>query len=139
VDIATRERYALGTMENPLFPGVFERAATSVGGSIRAAELALEGRIAFNPAGGTHHGKRACASGFCYLNDPVFAILRLLRAGLRSALYVDIDDAGWLVVIKPTDWPDVKATLVPGSQVAAPYEAKMAADGFAGCACAPGT
>ncbi len=48
-------------------------------------------------------------------------------------------DTGWLVVLKPADWPAVKATLVPGSQVAAPYEAKMAADGFAGCACAPGT
>jgi glycine cleavage system H protein len=46
-------------------------------------------------------------------------------------------DAGWLVIIKPADWASVKPTLTPGSQVAAPYEAKMAADGFAGCACAP--
>ena len=44
-------------------------------------------------------------------------------------------EAGWLVVIKPVDWASVKPTLVPGSRVAAPYEAKMAADGFAGCAC----
>ena len=47
--------------------------------------------------------------------------------------------AGWLVILKPVDWPSVKATLVPGTQVAGPYEAKMNADGFAGCACAPGT
>jgi len=46
-------------------------------------------------------------------------------------------DAGWLVIIKPADWASVKPTLTPGSQVAGPYEAKMAADGFAGCACAP--
>ena len=46
---------------------------------------------------------------------------------------------GWLVVLKPTDWAQVRPTLVPGTQVAAPYEAKMSADGFAGCACAPGT
>ncbi|MCC6197355.1 MAG: glycine cleavage system protein H [Burkholderiales bacterium] len=46
-------------------------------------------------------------------------------------------DAGWLVVLKPTDWAQAKATLVPGTQVAAPYEAKMNADGFAGCQCAP--
>jgi acetoin utilization protein AcuC len=91
VDHATRECYAIGTMENPLFPGVFERASTAVGGSIRAAELALEGRIAFHPAGGTHHGRPAKASGFCYFNDPVFAILRLLRAGVESVLYVDLD------------------------------------------------
>ncbi len=46
--------------------------------------------------------------------------------------------SGWLVVLKPADWASVRASLVPGAQVAGPYEAKMAADGFAGCACAPG-
>jgi acetoin utilization protein AcuC len=91
VDLGTRQRYAIGTMENPIFPGVFERASTSVGGSIRAAELALEGRIAFHPAGGTHHGRPDHASGFCYFNDPVFAILRLLQAGLSRVVYIDLD------------------------------------------------
>ena len=43
--------------------------------------------------------------------------------------------AGWMVILKPTDWNSVKPSLVPGASVAAPYEAKMAADGFAGCAC----
>ncbi len=43
--------------------------------------------------------------------------------------------AGWMVIIKPADWASAKATLVAGAAVAAPYEAKMAADGFAGCAC----
>jgi glycine cleavage system H protein len=43
--------------------------------------------------------------------------------------------AGWMVIIKPADWGSVKPALVPGTAVAAPYEAKMAADGFAGCAC----
>jgi acetoin utilization protein AcuC len=90
-DIETRQRYGVGTMENPLFHGVFERAATSVGGSIRASELALEGRIAFHPAGGTHHGRPDRASGFCYFNDPVFAILRLLKSGLERVVYVDLD------------------------------------------------
>jgi glycine cleavage system H protein len=41
---------------------------------------------------------------------------------------------GWLVAIRPADWPSVKATLTPGSQVADKYEAKMQADGFKGCA-----
>jgi glycine cleavage system H protein len=41
---------------------------------------------------------------------------------------------GWLIILKPDEWDSVKAGLVPGSQVAGPYEAKMAADGFAGCA-----
>jgi acetoin utilization protein AcuC len=91
VDPGMRERYRLGTMENPLFPGLFERAATSVGGSIYAALLALEGRIAFHPAGGTHHGRPDRASGFCYFNDPVFAILTLLDGGLKRVLYADLD------------------------------------------------
>lgn len=91
VDAETRRRHAVGTMENPLFPGLFARAATSVGGSIRAAELALEGRIAFHPAGGTHHGRPDRASGFCYFNDPVFAILTLLRGAAERVLYVDLD------------------------------------------------
>lgn len=86
-----RQRHGLGTMENPLFPGLFERASTSVGGSIRAAEIALQGRVAFHPAGGTHHGRPDRASGFCYFNDPVFAILTLLDAGIERLLYVDLD------------------------------------------------
>ena len=44
---------------------------------------------------------------------------------------------GWLVILKPNDWAAAKATLTPGMQVAPKYEAKMAADGFSGCACAP--
>ena len=42
-------------------------------------------------------------------------------------------DKGWLVILQPEDWASVKAGLTPGSEVAAPYEAKMESDGFAGC------
>ena len=42
-------------------------------------------------------------------------------------------DAGWMIIIAPDDWESVKAGLMPGSEVSAPYEAKMDADGFAGC------
>ncbi len=41
---------------------------------------------------------------------------------------------GWLVKLRPADWGTAKATLTPGTAVAGPYEAKMTADGFAGCA-----
>jgi glycine cleavage system H protein len=43
---------------------------------------------------------------------------------------------GWMLRVKPADWAAAKATLTPGLAVAAPYEAKMAADAFAGCAAA---
>jgi acetoin utilization protein AcuC len=86
-----RERYQVGTLENPLFPGLFERASMTVGGSILSAELASKGHVVFHPTGGTHHGRTDRASGFCYFNDPVFAILTFLREGSRNVLYIDLD------------------------------------------------
>lgn len=91
VDPDVRERYQVGTFENPLFPGLFDRAAMTVGGSILAAELANDGGVVFHPSGGTHHGRPDRASGFCYFNDPVFAILTLLDLGREHVLYVDLD------------------------------------------------
>ena len=43
-------------------------------------------------------------------------------------------ETGWLVTIRPEYWDAVKPTLTAGDAVAAQYEAKMNADGFAGCA-----
>jgi glycine cleavage system H protein len=43
---------------------------------------------------------------------------------------------GWMIVLKPDDWENVKAGLTPGSEVAPKYEAKMDADSFDGCAAA---
>lgn len=39
---------------------------------------------------------------------------------------------GWMVRVKPAD-PGAVSALTPGGAVAAPYEAKMQADAFAGC------
>lgn len=86
-----RVRFNFGTMENPWFPGLLERAATTVGGSVLAAETALAGMTAFHPSGGTHHGMPDGAHGFCYFNDPVFAILTLLAHDLDRVAYVDLD------------------------------------------------
>jgi acetoin utilization protein AcuC len=87
-----REKYGLGTIENPIFPGVFQRASTSVGGSIEAARLVAEAPgVAFHPAGGTHHAAPGRARGFCFFNDPVFAVLAFKRAGLGRILYLDLD------------------------------------------------
>ena len=91
VDRDVRERYQIGTLENPLFEGLFDRAARTVGGSILAAQLALEGHTVFHPSGGTHHGRADRACGFCYFNDPVFAIRTFLDAGLEQVYYVDLD------------------------------------------------
>ncbi|CUJ94791.1 Acetoin utilization protein AcuC [Ruegeria denitrificans] len=87
----TREKYALGTLSNPVFAEMYRRPATAAGGSILGAELIRDGGIVYSPAGGTHHGLANRANGFCYLNDPVLAILTLLKNGLDRIVYVDID------------------------------------------------
>jgi len=46
--------------------------------------------VAINWSGGLHHAKKAEASGFCYVNDIVLAILELLKYHPR-VLYIDID------------------------------------------------
>jgi len=55
-------------------------------------------------------------------------------AGKPSLVNEDPYGAGWMVILKPEGWAAVKPTLVVGSQVGPKYEAKMDADGFAGCA-----
>ena len=51
-----------------------------LGGSIDAAHLLMsnEADICINWSGGLHHAKKFEASGFCYVNDIVLAILELL-------------------------------------------------------------
>ena len=87
-----RLRHHLGARGNPIFPEVFRRPATAAGGSILAARMLLDGAgKVHNPAGGTHHGRPDRASGFCYFNDPVLALLTLLDGGLTRVLYLDTD------------------------------------------------
>lgn len=86
-----RARYNLGRMESPIYPEMFRRPATACGASIHAARLLAEGGIVHSPAGGTHHGKRDRASGFCFFNDPVLGILAMLDQGLDRVCYVDLD------------------------------------------------
>ncbi|HSD42238.1 MAG TPA: acetoin utilization protein AcuC [Burkholderiales bacterium] len=90
VKTAWRERFRLGTLENPFFAHLFTTPATATGASVQAAEEVLAGRVAFNPAGGMHHARPGHAQGFCYFNDPALAVIRLRRAGVR-VLYVDLD------------------------------------------------
>ena len=86
-----RMRHGLGTLSNPIFPEMYRRPATAVGGGLLAAELVADGGAVYNPGGGTHHGLPDAAAGFCYLNEPVLTIRRLLDMGLERVAYVDID------------------------------------------------
>ncbi|KAF6141104.1 hypothetical protein GIB67_006549 [Kingdonia uniflora] len=67
---------------------VYTYAGGSVGGDVKLNHGICD--IAINWAGGLHHAKKCEASGFCYMNDIVLAILELLKQHER-VLYVDFD------------------------------------------------
>jgi len=80
------------TEDCPIFEGLFEFCRLYTGGSIDGAVRLNHQQcdIAINWSGGLHHAKCAEASGFCYVNDLVLAILELLKYHAR-VLYIDID------------------------------------------------
>jgi acetoin utilization protein AcuC len=84
--------YGLGPGDNPIFPGLYDWSLLVTGATLQAVDSVAKGEaeIAFNIAGGLHHAMRSRASGFCYINDPVIGILKLLNMGKRVA-YIDID------------------------------------------------
>ena len=84
--------HGIGPGDNPVFPGLWEWSLLSTGASLQGAQRVAEGkaRIAFNIAGGLHHAAANRASGFCYVNDPVLAILHFASQGKR-VMYLDID------------------------------------------------
>ena len=68
--------------------GLYEFCQLSCGGSVASAvKLNKQAAdIAVNWAGGLHHAKKSEASGFCYVNDIVLAILELLKVSFSSEL-----------------------------------------------------
>ncbi len=86
-----RMRYGIGAGGNPIYREVFRRPAISAGGVMLAARLTQHGGIVHCPGGGTHHGRRDRAAGFCFLNDCVLGLLAWLDQGLDNVVYLDID------------------------------------------------
>lgn len=86
-----QSKYNVGD-DCPVFDGLFEFCGISAGGSMEGAARLNRNKcdIAVNWAGGLHHAKKSEASGFCYVNDIVLAIIELLRFNKR-VLYIDID------------------------------------------------
>ena len=76
----------------PFFDGLYQYCALYSGASLDAARKICnqQSDIAINWSGGLHHAKKGEASGFCYINDIVLAILQLLLHYPR-VLYIDID------------------------------------------------
>ncbi|MCJ1311048.1 histone deacetylase [Agyrium rufum] len=83
--------FAIGD-DCPIFDGLFQYCTLYAGASLCAARslTSNQSQIAINWSGGLHHAKKSEASGFCYINDIVLAILQLLLYHPR-VLYIDID------------------------------------------------
>ena len=85
-------KFNLGGSDCPLFEGLYDYCSLSAGGALDAARKLCSNQsdIAIAWGGGLHHAKKSEASGFCYINDIVIAILELLLWHPR-VLYIDID------------------------------------------------
>ncbi|KAF4668248.1 Histone deacetylase 8 [Perkinsus chesapeaki] len=77
-----------------LFEGVYDYCCRTAGASLDAAQWLCDNTesrpVAINWNGGMHHAHCANAAGFCYVNDIVLAIVKLLEVYDR-VLYVDLD------------------------------------------------
>jgi histone deacetylase 1/2 len=85
------QRFNVGE-DCPVFDGIYEFCQLYTSGSIGGAARLNQNKsdVVINWAGGLHHAKKSEASGFCYVNDCVLAILEMLKTHQR-VLYIDID------------------------------------------------
>ncbi|MBN1222373.1 MAG: histone deacetylase [Candidatus Aminicenantes bacterium] len=79
-------------LEIPYSPEMFDFACLHVGGTIAAAETALEEGLAVHIGGGFHHAFAGHGEGFCILNDVAVAAAKLLDINrIGKVLVVDCD------------------------------------------------
>jgi acetoin utilization deacetylase AcuC-like enzyme len=79
-------------MEIPYSPELVRAFWLAAGGSMLAADYALNDRIAFNIGGGFHHAFPDHGEGFCMIHDVAVAIRRMQRDDkIRTAMTVDCD------------------------------------------------
>ncbi|MDT0675185.1 histone deacetylase family protein [Autumnicola musiva] len=76
----------------PLSKALYEREIIITDGTMKCCHFALEHRISFNIAGGTHHAYSNRGEAFCLLNDQAIAARYLQQKGLaEKILIVDLD------------------------------------------------
>jgi acetoin utilization deacetylase AcuC-like enzyme len=79
-------------LEVPYSPELVRAFWMAAGGSILAADYALQNRVAFNIGGGFHHAFPDHGEGFCMIHDVAVAIRRMQRDGkITRAMTVDCD------------------------------------------------
>ncbi|CAN9510999.1 unnamed protein product [Ophioblennius macclurei] len=77
----------------PWSEGIVSRCRYETGGTLLAAQVALQRGLACSTAGGTHHAFPSYGSGFCLLNDLAVAAKHSLGSSStkRKVLIVDLD------------------------------------------------
>ena len=78
--------------DTPDYPEIDAHARRSIGGGLRALELAREGKLNFSllrPPG--HHATRDQAMGFCYFNSIAITALAARAAGVEKVAEFDFD------------------------------------------------
>jgi acetoin utilization deacetylase AcuC-like enzyme len=79
-------------MEIPYSPELVRAFWLAAGGSMLAADYALNDRVAFNIGGGFHHAFPDHGEGFCMIHDVAIAIRRMQRDDkIRTAMTIDCD------------------------------------------------
>ena len=79
-------------MEIPFSPELVRAFWLAAGGSMLAADYALNDRIAFNIGGGFHHAFPDHGEGFCMIHDVAVAIRRMQRDDkIHTAMTIDCD------------------------------------------------
>jgi acetoin utilization deacetylase AcuC-like enzyme len=79
-------------LEVPYSPELVRAFWLAAGGSILAADFALNERVAFSIGGGFHHAFPDHGEGFCMIHDVAIAIRRMQRDDkIRTAMTVDCD------------------------------------------------
>lgn len=92
LNFGTLEPKELRLLGLPWSPNLVERALRATGGTLAAANDALETGLGINLAGGTHHAYPDHGEGFCTLNDVAITIRDLFETrDLQRILVLDLD------------------------------------------------
>ena len=76
----------------PMVPSVRQRSFVATGGTILAAQLALNEGLACNTAGGSHHAFANSGNGYCVFNDVAVAAKKLITENhIKNILIFDLD------------------------------------------------
>ena len=116
-------------MEIPYSPELVRAFWLAAGGSILAADYALNDRVAFNIGGGFHHAFPDHGEGFCMIHDVAVAIRRMQRdEKIRTAMTVDCDvhqGNGTAVIFAGVRVPSDPLPSVGGARIPVSHAARV--------------